>query len=96
MSETGEGDRPMIIGINKRSYPAEFGAGNEKRCLADGMEFHITNIVCVLVAGSVDDYAAYIGSGSPEWVARYGDKVRFEEACCHFPGGQLIRERYRE
>lgn len=53
-------------------------------------------LTVVLVAGYADDYAAYAGFGSPEWVARFGDKVSFEEASVHFPGGQLDRERYRE
>ena len=53
-------------------------------------------LTVVLVGGAVGDYAAYAGFGSPEWVARFGDKVSFEEACGHFPGGQLQRGRYRD
>ncbi len=36
-----------------------------------------------------------IGIGPPEWVVRHGDKLSFEEACIHFPSGQLKREHYR-
>lgn len=55
-------------------------------------------VTVVLVAGGIGDYAAYIGSGTKadaEWISRYGDKISFREACCHFPGGQLKEENYR-
>lgn len=74
-----------IIGINRRCY---YGPG-----------WIPTSIIVVLVAGSplVGDYAAYIATGdSPDWAKRHGDKLCFEEACIHFPGGQLVREKYRE
>jgi hypothetical protein len=50
----------------------------------------------VLVEGAVGDYACYVGIGSAEWVGRRGDKISFEEACVHFPGGQLKQELYRD
>jgi hypothetical protein len=53
-------------------------------------------VLVVLVAGEIGDYAAYAGNGSPEWVARFGDKIPFTEATAHFPGGQLQREKYRD
>jgi hypothetical protein len=79
-------DRPAdgtIIGINRRSYPAQpFG--------------RYVQIIVVLVAGQIGDYAAYIAAGaSPEWTARYGNKLCFEEANVHFCGS-LEREKYRE
>jgi len=80
-----------IIGVNTRSYPV---------AASGGMQRH--DIVCVLVEdpeGIPDTYMAYIAIGSPRdaaLAARHGDKLRFEEACCHFPGGQLDRARYRE
>lgn len=77
-----------IIGVNRRTYPMQ-GTG-------DSWSSNPPTILTVLVAGSIGDYAAYSGIGEPEWVARNGDKIRFEEACCHFPGDQLERERYRE
>jgi len=57
-----------------------------------------SKLVCVrtvLVEGDIGDYSAYQGLGSKEYVADHGDKVSFEEACAHWPGGQLERERYR-
>lgn len=82
-------DVPVILGINKRYYPKQ----------GDFMGTHDENpppTLCVLVAGEVGDYAAYVGhSENPEWVARHGDKICFEEACVHFPSG-LKRELYRD
>lgn len=74
-----------ILGVNKRSYPKEGATRFEE----------YTNLKVVLVAGDIGDYAAYSGDGSDEWVAKNGDKLSFEEACAHFPGGQLKEERYR-
>jgi hypothetical protein len=71
-----------ILGINKRCYPHEYEEPVE--------------VTVVLVEGEIGYYAAYIGCGSPEWIARRGDKISFEEACVHFPGGQLKKELYRE
>lgn len=74
----------QIIGVSRRTYNAP--------------GWIPVNIIVVLVAGSpiVGDYAAYISAGDvPEWAARHGDKLSFEEACVHFPGGQLEKERYR-
>lgn len=73
-----------IIGVSARSYPA--------RKSYDGGR---TAVTVVLVAGAVGDYAAYIGCGEPEWVAQHGDKLDFDEAVVHFPGGQLHRDLYR-
>jgi len=71
-----------ILGLNARCYPSEHNPNG-------------VSVIVVLVAGSIGDYAAYAGAGSPEWVALYGDKISFTEACAHFPGGQLEKERYR-
>lgn len=72
-----------IMGVNKRTYPAE-----------ERPTFGVS-VVVVLVAGQIGDYAAYAGQGSPEWVARHGYKLSFTEATVHFPGGQLEKARYR-
>ena len=72
-----------ILSINKRHYPT-----------ADSM-FNPVCISTVLVAGDIGDYAAYSGCGDPQWVARFGDKLSFNEACCHFPIG-LERDKYRD
>jgi len=72
-----------ILGVNERWYPNQDDPLNPP------------GLRIVLVAGEIGDYAAYAGYGSPEWVARHGDKIRFEEACIHFPGGQLQAENYR-
>ena len=72
-----------ILGVNRRTYNAPGWVP--------------VSIICVLVGGTIGDYAAYISAGdSPEWCARHGDKISFEEACVHFPGGQLKREKYRD
>ena len=78
-----------ILGVNTRHYPM---AGTY-------MGTHDENppaTVAVLVEGDIGDYTCYVGHGSPAWVALHGDKISFEEACCHFPGGQLVREKYRD
>lgn len=75
-----------IIGTNKRCYPDENGKDGRMN----------THVAVVLVEGSREDYSAYVGIGSPEWIAQFGDKISFEEACIHFPGGQLKKELYRE
>lgn len=83
------GDRtPRILGVNTRTYPVEGPGGAPMR---PGYTVRV-----VLVEGGIGDYAAFVGAGAPEWVARHGSKVSFDEACVHFPGGQLDRERYRE
>lgn len=69
-----------ILGVNTRAYPS---------FVEDYVEVSV-----VLVAGAIGDYAAYVGSGPPEWIAKYGNKVSFEEAQMHFPLG-LDREKYR-
>lgn len=71
-----------ILGCNERSYPGQDG--------------NYVFVRVVLVGGAIGDYAAYAGSGSEFWVADHGDKISFEEACIHFPGGQLKRELYRD
>jgi hypothetical protein len=73
-----------VLGVDRRGYPKEMvGAAP---CVVD--------VLVVLVAGGVGDYAAYAGIGSPVFVAAYGEKLSFEEAAAHFPRG-LERERYR-
>lgn len=74
-----------IIGVNKRGLPTE-----ELRGVTD------QTLTVVLVEGKIGDYAAYYGVGSNEFVAQYGNKLSFEEACIHFPGNQLVKEKYRE
>lgn len=75
-------DKPKIIGINTRYYPCQLNPFDPPPTLA------------VLVEGDIGYYACYVGHGDPEWVARYGDKISFKEACCHFPD-QLKTELYR-
>ena len=77
-----------ILGVNRRTYPMQLGPG-------EGWHPDPPSVVVVLVEGDVEDYAAYCGIGTPEWVARHDDKISFEEACVHFPGGQLEKGRYR-
>ena len=83
-------DEPKILGINKRCYPMH------DMDEPGGWSMSAPEISTVLVEGDIGDYAAYTGIGPPDWVARHGNKVSFEEACVHFPGGQLKRELYRD
>lgn len=93
-------DRPKIIGVNRRHFPTQVGT---VRTIAEDIALGAVEdwssmppcTTAVLVLGDIGDYACYVGHGSDEWVARHGDKISFEEACCHFPGGQLKRELYR-
>lgn len=74
-----------ILGVNIRHYPTQRGSDWDP---------DPPGVVVILVAGEIGDYAAYCGIGEPQWVADNGDKISFEEACCHFPMG-LVREKYR-
>lgn len=51
-------------------------------------------LVYVLVSGAIGDYACYAGYGSPEWVARHGEKVSFAHARAIFP--TIDQSRYRD
>lgn len=73
-----------ILGVNTRYYPNQFD------------QFNPPPTVAVLVAGDIGDYTCYVGHGDPNWVAQWGDKISFEEACAHFPMGQLKKELYRD
>ena len=87
--EMSDEAKPRIIGMNTRCYPTQIPGRNS-------WSANPPTVRVVLVAGDIEDYAAYCGIGSPEWVAQHGDKLSFAEACCHFPGGQLSEEKYRE
>ncbi len=76
-----------IIGVNERWYPVG-GSGGMQRA----------PVTAVLVAGEVGDYACYVGVGDKshaEDIARWGDKLSFEEARAQFPVG-LEKSRYRD
>jgi hypothetical protein len=60
-----------IVNTNIRSYPSETNG--------------YIDITTVLVEGAIGDFAVYIGIGSPEWIAKKGVKLHFEEARLHFP-----------
>lgn len=93
-----------IVGVNKRSYPAQPGHRIET---CDEVTFtfghHVLppvlmrcDLMAVLTLGDVNDYAAYIGiGGDPEWVAAHGDKLSVEEAHIHFPGLRGLNATYR-
>jgi hypothetical protein len=97
------GGKPKIIGVNVRYYPAQASVVGKPNIKLEAFELGEIDqtedpppTLAVLVEGDIGDYACYVGHGEPEWVARHGDKISFDEACCHFPGGQLKRELYRE
>jgi hypothetical protein len=74
-----------ILNVNERWYPTPSGMERKP-------------VTVVLVAGSIGDYAAYVGIGTKEdavGISRHGDKLSFSEACCHFPFG-LERDKYRD
>ena len=71
----------MILATTVRYYPSELNPGDPPAT------------TCVLVAGDIGDYAAYTGHGSPDWVARWGQKISFQEASVQF--FKLEREKYR-
>ena len=72
-----------ILSTNVRYYPGP-----------TVMDRHVPTMA-VLVAGEIEDYAVYVGhSTDAQFVAMYGDKVSFEEACAQFSG--LQREHYRD
>lgn len=74
-----------VIGINTRSVPTQ-----ESPLFLSPMNVEMK---VVLVEGAIGDYACYVGIGSTEWVAAHGDKLRFQEAQCHFP--LIEEEKYR-
>ena len=94
-------DERRITGVNRRTYPSErledevIEAMHRGDTAGASLLQEQCTVTTVLVTGPLGDYAAYHGFGKPEWVADHGDKMRFEEACMHFPGGQLVRELYR-
>ena len=69
-----------ILKINKRSYPREDSV------------FYV-DITTVLTEGAIGDLTVYIGEGSPEWIAKYGKKLSYKEAICHFP--DIKESKYR-
>lgn len=74
-----------IIGRNSRGYPVQTGE-----------EITITTLLIATIHNNeIFDYAAFSGIGSDAFIMRSGTKLRFDDACCHFPGGQLKQELYR-
>ena len=70
---------PKIISQTTEHYPTQ----NGETC----------TLTFVLVEGNIGDYAAYIGQGDPVWVARFGQKLLFGDACRYF---HLAQELYRD
>lgn len=74
-----------IIGRSTRGYTAETGE-----------EIIITTLlVANYFNDKIYDYAAYSGIGGDGHIMNRGAKLRFDDACIHFPGGQLKQELYR-
>ena len=84
----------QVLGVNTRWLPSP-----------DAALDHRVGYCVVLVAGAIEDYAAYAGlvrgsDGDPtaseiDFIKRQGNKIRFAEAQCHFPGS-LEQSHYRE
>lgn len=94
-------EEAKILGINRRWYPTQASVVGHPAIFIDGLgsvdqSENPPPTLTVLVEGDIGDYAAYTGHGDPQWVAAHGDKISFAEACCHFPGGQLVKEKYRD
>jgi hypothetical protein len=51
------------------------------------------DVTIVLVDGTNNDYAAYLGVGSDKFIAERGNKLTFEEAKTFFPS--IEEEKYR-
>jgi hypothetical protein len=62
----------MILGIEQRGYPSAVRG--------------TIDVTVVLVQGENNDVCAYIGEGSPTWVAAHGNKLPPEEVSAYFPG----------
>ena len=66
-----------VLNTNTRWYPVGGSHGIER-----------APVTAVLVAGSIGDYAVYVGVGDEEHaedIARFGDKLSFAEARGQFP-----------
>lgn len=83
----------IILSVTRRRYPREARPGEDETYAGWAREGYALTVV--LVAGDFEDYAAYAGQGSDEWVGQHGVKLSFQEACVHFPAGQLDASRYR-
>lgn len=70
-----------IIRVNTRYYPSEDNPMNPP------------GVVCVLIEGEIGDYAAYVGYGTQDWVAKWGNKISFAEANAQFPGISSLKYR---
>jgi hypothetical protein len=86
-----------IIGISTRHYPTQASAIGQLPVILDGdvidQSANPPPIRFVLVSGAIGDYACYAGIGTPDWVAKHGDKISFSEACLYFM--DLEKEKYR-
>ncbi len=74
-----------ILDTDTKNYPRQLPGP----CMTAGR-----SIVFVLVDDDIGHCACFAGHGEPEWVARFGDKLVFEEARIHFP--TIARNKYRD
>ena len=66
----------------------------EVKCYPSEVNPFGVGITVVLVEGNANDYAAYIGQGTPGYVAKFGNKLSFKEAEVLL-GTVLEKEKYR-
>lgn len=78
-----------ILNTNKRRYPKQ----KKIAYTASSQDVDYVEIITVLTEGEIGDFAVYIGEGSPEWVASFGNKLSYKEAICHF--SHIPEEKYR-
>lgn len=78
-----------ILDIDHEAYPAQ----NQEAYSAVGQKESVV-VTAVLTSGVIDnDYAVYVGVGTPEWIAHSGLKLRYKLALRFFP--YLKAEEYR-
>lgn len=75
-----------VIGINNHTYATEQG---DPAVVGVGS----TQVTTVLVEGANNDYAAYEGVGSEQFIAARGQKIHFDDAKIFFPWIETARYR---
>jgi len=75
-----------ILEVNNHGYQTEQGDPANYGIV-------ITYVTTVLVEGGNDDYAAYQGIGSHQWIAAHGQKLTYDDAKDIFPMVEVVKYR---